>query len=306
MGKEENRIFLPLNMTPQPSEQFKYTGVFSVGTNTSLSFIPLNNLQFTYQPTTGTLPLTHSSPLDSVLTEQPIITLFNGIPQADQGMYQNYVDQLRAQKAFTFKNASEYSVLQYKLLANRFFPIQGYVNLTIIKGQSVLSNIQTGSFRTSKGVVMSLLQVKHDYNIWPDIFSNSESQESKFYVMEAKEGSSGDISVSNVIIVVQYQAKKVLATLAEVSGLLILLKILTVVFSFIHEYLFNKEMRDQEEIGERNYKEVFTYTNFKKALRDIEILKENFTSLNVKYQELQEQNMVMQYQLRQVRKIHKD
>lgn len=74
-----------------------------------------------------------------------------------------------------------------------------------------------------------------------------------------------------------------MTTLAEISGLLVLLKVISLFFSFIHQSLFDRELRKFEEVGERNYKEVFTYSNFKQALNDIETLKEKYIRLELKY-----------------------
>lgn len=115
-------------------------------------------------------------------------------------------------------------------------------------------------------------------------------------MLEAREGTSSEISVSNKITVVKYKSKKVLTALAEASGLLVILKVLSLFFSYIHEYLFDREMREKEEEGERCYKEVFTYTNFKKALSDIEIMKESINNLTATCQEQREQILALNYQ----------
>lgn len=78
-------------------------------------------------------------------------------------------------------------------------------------------------------------------------------------MLSAKKGLSSEISVENEIIVVSYKFKKMMTTLAEISGLLVLLKFISLFFSFIHQSLFDRELRHFEEEGERSYKEVFTY-----------------------------------------------
>ncbi len=94
--------------------------------------------------------------------------------------------------------------------------------------------------------------------------------------------------------VVTYKVKNVQRVLSEIAGLLVLTRILTLVLRSFNEWSFNRKMTKENN---EDVREVFTYSNFKKAMTEIreikaenlEIGKENL-EIKAKNQEIESIN----------------
>jgi hypothetical protein len=71
------------------------------------------------------------------------------------------------------------------------------------------------------------------------------------------------VTVDDSINVVTFKTKTVLNALTEIAGLLILARILSFFLVNFHEWRFNKKMKKETN---EEFREVFTYSNFKRAI----------------------------------------
>jgi hypothetical protein len=71
------------------------------------------------------------------------------------------------------------------------------------------------------------------------------------------------VVVDDKLTVVTYKRKTVQSFLTEIAGLLVLSRFLQFFLLSFHEWRFNKKMK--KEAGEE-FREVFTYPNFKKTM----------------------------------------
>lgn len=71
------------------------------------------------------------------------------------------------------------------------------------------------------------------------------------------------MTVDDSINVVTFKTKTVLNVLTEIAGLLILARILSFFLVNFHEWKFNKKMKKETN---EEFREVFTYSNFKRAI----------------------------------------
>ncbi len=87
-----------------------------------------------------------------------------------------------------------------------------------------------------------------------------------------------------------YKAKTLQQTFTEIAGLLVLMRVATLILGLYHEYRYNRKikMETQEE-----FREVFTYENFKQHIvindqqnEEIANMKEEIGNLKEEIQEL--------------------
>ena len=71
--------------------------------------------------------------------------------------------------------------------------------------------------------------------------------------------------------------------LSEIAGLLVLTRILTLVLHSFNEWSFYRKMRKENN---EDVREVFTYSNFKKAMVEIREIKTKSQEIESKYQEV--------------------
>ena len=78
------------------------------------------------------------------------------------------------------------------------------------------------------------------------------------------------IGIHPSVTVITYKVKTVQRVLTEIAGLLVLTRILTSVLSSFNEWRFNRKiMRETNE----EFREVFTYSNFKRTMVEVEELR---------------------------------
>jgi hypothetical protein len=70
-------------------------------------------------------------------------------------------------------------------------------------------------------------------------------------------------------VVINLKSKTFQNVLTEIAGLLVLTRILNLLLVTFNEYRFNKKMKKETN---EEFREVYTYSNFKKALLKIEDL----------------------------------
>ena len=79
---------------------------------------------------------------------------------------------------------------------------------------------------------------------------------------------------------VTYTCKTVQSILTEIAGLLVLTRLLTIFLRIFNECMFNRKIKKETN---EEFREIFTYSNFKKSMVEIKELKE-------KDQEMKAQN----------------
>ena len=77
-----------------------------------------------------------------------------------------------------------------------------------------------------------------------------------------------------------YKAKTLAQALTEIAGLIVLFKAISFLLSLFHEWKFNRLMKQQTQEGEEeDFREVFTYDNFKKNLHQVGDLERQILAL---------------------------
>ncbi len=71
------------------------------------------------------------------------------------------------------------------------------------------------------------------------------------------------MEVDDTVTVVTYQVKTVQNVLSEIAGLLIISRILTIFLHSFNEWMFNRKIKKENN---EEFREVFTYSNFKKVI----------------------------------------
>lgn len=74
------------------------------------------------------------------------------------------------------------------------------------------------------------------------------------------------MQVDDTVTVVTYKSKTVQNVLTEIAGLLIISRILTIFLHSFNEYMFNRKIKKESN---EEFREVFTYSNFKKTMVEI-------------------------------------
>lgn len=123
-------------------------------------------------------------------------------------------------------------------------------------------------------IKIKILHVIKDTSIWP-------GQSSLYHSLHIEElsvapNNQAVVSVDPLVTVVLYQAKTLQQTLSEIAGLFVLVKGLSFLFRRYNEFRFNREMK--KETGEE-FREVFTYPNFRKSIERNQILEDRMIAL---------------------------
>jgi hypothetical protein len=79
------------------------------------------------------------------------------------------------------------------------------------------------------------------------------------------------ITFDDSITVVTFKSKTVQNVLTDIAGLLVLTRILQLLLVTFHEWRFNKKMKKEKN---EEFRDIFTYSNFKRAIVEIQELKE--------------------------------
>jgi hypothetical protein len=85
--------------------------------------------------------------------------------------------------------------------------------------------------------------------------------------------------------VINFTSKTVQTVLTEIAGLLVLTRILQFILLSFHEWRFKSKMK--EETGE-DYREVFTYTNFKRNMVENQVIKEEMQEIRAENNKLKQ------------------
>ena len=89
---------------------------------------------------------------------------------------------------------------------------------------------------------------------------------------------------------VTYKSKTVEKVLTEIAGLLVLARVLTLFLRSFNEWKYNKKiMKENNE----DFREVFTYTNFKKTMREYDEMREENREMREENREIREENREM-------------
>ncbi len=113
---------------------------------------------------------------------------------------------------------------------------------------------------------IKLLYIKKDFRIWPSFLQASDGLHEQVYIENVfKEFASNidgfrAIKIDDFLTQVTYEAKTVQQVLTEIAGILVLLRILSLMLSVFHEWTFNRKMSEETQ---EEFREVFTYENFK-------------------------------------------
>ena len=79
------------------------------------------------------------------------------------------------------------------------------------------------------------------------------------------------ITVDDSITVVTFKSKTVQNVLTDIAGLLVLTRILHILLVTFHEWRFNQKMKKETN---EEFRDIFTYSNFKRAIVEIQETKE--------------------------------
>ena len=75
------------------------------------------------------------------------------------------------------------------------------------------------------------------------------------------------IDIDDSVTVVNYKCKTVQSALTEIAGLLVLTRVLTMFLRAFNEWQFNRKIKKETQ---EEFREVFTYENFKRNIVDIQ------------------------------------
>jgi hypothetical protein len=89
------------------------------------------------------------------------------------------------------------------------------------------------------------------------------------------------------------KSKTVQNVLTEIAGLLVLTRILHILLVTFHEWRFNQKLKKETN---EEFREIFTYSNFKRAIVEIQELKEQ----NL---EMKEQNTQLTHRLENIERF---
>ena len=87
------------------------------------------------------------------------------------------------------------------------------------------------------------------------------------------------------VAVVTYKCKTVQSVLTEIAGLLVLTRLLTIFLRIFNEWMFNRKIKKETN---EEFREIFTYSNFKKTI--------------VENQETKAQNEEMKEEIQEMKK----
>jgi hypothetical protein len=91
------------------------------------------------------------------------------------------------------------------------------------------------------------------------------------------------IFIDEMVTVVTYKSKTVEKVLTEIAGLLVLGRVLTLFLRSFNEWKYNKKiMKENNE----DFREVFTYANFKKTMKEYHEMREENREMNMRMIEM--------------------
>jgi hypothetical protein len=85
---------------------------------------------------------------------------------------------------------------------------------------------------------------------------------------------------------VTFKSKTVQNVLTDIAGLLVLTRILHILLVTFHEWRFNQKMKKETN---EEFRDIFTYSNFKRAIVEIQELKEQNLETKAYNEEMKEQ-----------------
>jgi hypothetical protein len=86
---------------------------------------------------------------------------------------------------------------------------------------------------------------------------------------------------------VTYKSKTVGSVLSEIGGLLVLIRILTFLLRSFNEWRFNEKIKKETN---EEFREIFTYSNFKKSMVEIKEIKAENQEIKAENQDMKSQN----------------
>ena len=111
------------------------------------------------------------------------------------------------------------------------------------------------------------MHVTYDDRIWPSfLYSSSGSYKEKLFISSLSTEDldtkiQPGLGVSDVVKTVTFKSKTMLNLLTEIAGLLVIFRLATFILGVFHEQRFIKKMKMETK---EEFREVFTYENFKK------------------------------------------
>ena len=157
------------------------------------------------------------------------------------------------------------------------------------------------------------MHVIYDDRIWPSFFySSSESIKEQILIRSINRDADQMISTQSVgqgvnlitvddsITVVTFKSKTVQNVLTDIAGLLVLTRILHILLVTFHEWRFNQKMKKETN---EEFRDIFTYYNFKRAIVEIQELKEQNLEMKEKNEEMKEQNSQLTQRLENIERF---
>ena len=106
------------------------------------------------------------------------------------------------------------------------------------------------------------------------------------------------IFIDEMVTVVTYKSKTVEKVLTEIAGLLVLGRVLTLFLRSFNEWKYNKKiMKENNE----DFREVFTYANFKKTMREYHEMREENREMREENREMNMRMMEMKTEIDQLK-----
>jgi len=95
------------------------------------------------------------------------------------------------------------------------------------------------------------------------------------------------LQIDPTVTVITYKVKTVQRVLSEIAGLLVLTRILTLVLRSFNEWSFNRKMTKENN---EDIREVFTYSNFKKAVVKIQEIQTENEDIKLENRDIKAEN----------------
>jgi hypothetical protein len=91
------------------------------------------------------------------------------------------------------------------------------------------------------------------------------------------------LEVDDMVTVVNYKSKTVLNVLSEIAGLLTISRLLSLFLNSFNEWMFDRKIKKENN---EEFRDVFTYSNFKKTIVDIQEVRAENLELKTKVETL--------------------
>ena len=157
-----------------------------------------------------------------------------------------------------------------------------------------------------------MMHVIYDDRIWPSFFYSSSksikeqilirsiNRDADQYISPGNKTYATIITVNDSITIVTFKSKTVQNVLTEIAGLLVLTRILQLLLVTFHEWRFNQKMKKETN---EEFRDIFTYSNFKRAIVEIQELKEQNLEMKEKNEEMKEQNSQLTQRLENIERF---